>query len=358
MDTKESGRARELSLDFLKGFAMIMVVFFHNIQLNPDSVADNVFMMLGNTAVPCFFLVSGIPFFSKPFSMKKHLFRIFKIYLVTVAWRLIYMKLYCSFGAPAALSLGTLFSYLFLFQSLPGISTGHFWFMDALITVLLAAPLLKICKDEQPKLLLYLMAVLFAFNQLVADGNLFISLIGRLTGRTPWDISAFGEINPLSFRYSNYMFYYLLGAVLWERREKIKNPAGFGGILTALGLLGLTLVKYIQSGTFRWQGIHLASGYYWTSTILVATGLLFLTSSIKFDRCRFSAWFARNVGGATMGIFYLHIPFIFLLGRDLYPKICAYNGWVLNLTESLFITGISCAITWGVRKIPIVRGLF
>lgn len=348
--------SRDLSLDFLKGLAIVMVVFFHNIQLNPESIADNLFMLACNAAVPCFFLVSGSLFFSRPFSLAKHIRRMIRFYLVMVIWRGIYLALYHTWGAPVSGSLRTLFSYLFLFQSMNGIETSHFWFMDAMLTVMLIAPLLRICLESNRNIIWYILATLILFNQLLADGNLLLSLLAHTLGKPTPEISSFAEINPFSFRHSNYMTYYLLGFFLHEQKNRITKKAS--GLMMTAGLTGLAVVKYIQSGTIQWQNLHIASGYYWFSTMLLACGMFFFTARISFHQYAPLRFFARTAGTATMGIFYLHIPLIFLLRPVFTTYLADYNGWLLNLAESLLITAIACMITWAGKKIPVIKHLF
>lgn len=351
-----AGTGRDLSLDFLKGIAMLMVVFFHNLQLNPDSAADNLFMLAANAAVPCFFLVSGTLFFSRTFHMKKHIQRCIQLYLVMVVWRVLYLWFYHTLGTPVPGSLRTLLSYLLFFQSIEGVGTSHFWFIDALLTVMLIAPLLKYCRDTNRRLILYLMALLFLFNQLLADGNLLLAAAARLIGKPAPDVSQFAEISPFSLRHSNYMLYYLLGAELSERKEHISVKAA--GLMAAAGLTGLLLIKYLQSGTFRWQGLHITSGYYWISTMLLAGGAYLLAGHLPISSCAPLSAFSKTAGTSTLGIFYLHIPLITLLTPALFCHLAPWNGWIVNMAESLLIVLISCIIVWFGRKIPAVRRLF
>ncbi len=359
---------RNPALDFLKGIAIVMVVFFHNIQLNPDGFIDNLFMMAANAAVPCFFLVSGALFFSRPFDLKKHIRRMVRFYLVYVIWRACYLAFYVSQGAPLDGSLRALFSYHFLFQTMPGVETGHFWFMDAMLTVMLTAPLFHICWMQHRNLIPYLMGILFLFNQLLADGNLFLSVACPLIDKPVLDISSFAEVNPFSFRHSNYMLYYLLGAVLNESRKPDFKPdcpictclrkRSTAIFMMLAGLTGLVFIKYLQSGTALWQGLHVTSGYYWVSTMVLACGAFLFCGSLPYDKLLLFAWFARTVGTSTMGVFYLHIPLIFLLRPTLFARLAPYNGWILNLAESLLITAIACIVTWIGKKIPFVKHLF
>lgn len=352
--TPNTKKARDLSLDFLKGIAIVMVVFFHNIELNPDSLIDNLFMLAGNAAVPCFFLVSGALFFSRPFDMKKHLKRTLRFYLVYVIWRAFYLAFYVFHGAPFDGSLRKLVSYLFLFQTMSGVETGHFWFMDAMLTIMLAAPFFHICWTEHRNLIPYLLGILFLFNQFLTAGNLFFAIVCPLIGKPAPELSYFAEINPFNFRYSNYMVYYLLGAILLESDKKRFSAP----LLMLFGLSGLTLIKYLESGTLLWQGLHVTSGYYRISTLFLSCGAFLLVRQCPIETKKPLAWFARTVGSSTMGVFYLHMPLIFLLRPTLFAQCSAYHGWLLNLAESVFITGIACIITWLGKQIPIIRHLF
>ena len=40
MSRSAGNNSRDLTLDFLKSVSMVLVVFFHNIQLNPDSRSE------------------------------------------------------------------------------------------------------------------------------------------------------------------------------------------------------------------------------------------------------------------------------------------------------------------------------
>lgn len=363
-----TSKTRDLSLDLLKTTAIFLVVFFHNMQLNPNSIADNLFMMVGNAAVPCFFLASGAVFFHRPLSIKKQIHRILQAYLVMVIWRMVYLLLYVYWGAPLNGSLRALCSYLFFFQPMDGIGTAHFWFMDALLTVMMAAPLLYLCyhaaADYLPSsrmlpghstLLVFILGILLLFNQGPAVGNLFLSGFSHLLGKPAPDIAALAEINPFSFRYSNYMTYYLLGALLMEYKERLSGKTA--AILTGGGILGLLLIKYFQTGSFCWNNIHLSGGYYWLSTMCLAAGLFLISIRIPVQRWPVTSWIARVVGASTLGIFYLHIPLIYVLTPG-FTQITTWNGWLLNTAESFLIILLALIMIGIGRKIPLIRTLF
>lgn len=364
--TNQPAGGRDLSLDLLKAASILLVIFFHNGQLRPGGFLDNLLMLITSAAVPCFFLASGAVFFHRPFDLNRQIRRIVRFYLVIVAWKVVYLALYRYWGAPSNGSLGALLSYLFLFQSLDGVGTAHFWFMEAMLTLMFAAPVLYLCyhTDFAPasrlpghsRILLFLLAALFLFNQLTASAGLLLSCLERMMDKAQWGISALGEINPFSFRYSNYFTYYLLGGLLIEYKDRIS--ARTAAVLAAAGTLGLLLIKYIQTGSFVWDGVLLQSGYYWISTMLLSCGLFLLFTRTTVREATICGRIATHAGASTLGIFYLHIPLLYLLTPALFIKLEAYNGWALNLLESVLVVLLSLPIIWAGRRIPVVRNLF
>ncbi len=371
--------ARNLSLDLLKGVSIILVVFFHNLRLNPDSFADNLWMLACNAAVPCFFLASGAVFFQRPFQMKHHILRIIRTYAVLAAWRGIYLLFYgIHLGAGAGGSLRAFLSYMLTFTSIDGIPTGHLWFMEALIVVLLLAPILRLCREHSRPATLYLMAVLFFFNQLLNDGQFAVTLLSQWAGRSVWNITTMGQINPVNNLYSNYVLYFLLGAELTEQRDRFlvktssqtqgtddsrKSPFLSARILVpvammAAGLTGMVLIKYLQSGTFLWRDTHIVSGYYWISTMLLACGMFLTACLIPVNSIPALRLFSKTVGAATLGIFYLHMILFTLLDTRILTPLNPWNGWLLNLLESCLIAAIACGISLIGKKIPLARFLF
>lgn len=356
-------KSRDLSLDFLKSISVVLVVFFHNMQLNPDSIADNLFMMWGNAAVPVFFLVSGALFFTRPFSWKRHIYHILRFYLAMTAWKAIYLAIYHFLGVPFPASRRQLLTYLLLFGDIDGVSTGHLWFIEGMLAVLLAAPFLRVCMERDRNAAVYLLALCFVFNQLVGDANFVTGCLARIVGKEAWNVGSFAEINPLSFQYSNYMFFYMLGGFLQEKKQEKAVSLKANAAMTAVGLMGLMMIKYVQSGTFRWQNTHLSSGYYWISTILIAVGMFLSAAYIPMQNTRSGVGklvqgFSKAVGTSTLGIFYLHIPLIHILTPRLFQQAAAFNGWTLNLLESLAIVAVCWGIVWAGRKLPVIRWLF
>ncbi|WP_455155286.1 acyltransferase family protein [Stomatobaculum longum] len=142
MNTEQNGQ-RAVGLDLLKALAIILVVFLHNAQLNPGSVIDNAFMMLCTSAVPVFFMVTGAIQLNRTGSInyRRHLMSIGRLYALVICWKVLYAAfMHFFYAVPIDGSLSNLVNYIFLFQEIPGVSTGHFWYFQALIALYIILP--------------------------------------------------------------------------------------------------------------------------------------------------------------------------------------------------------------------------
>lgn len=353
-----SRRERDMTLDLIKAFAILMVVFLHNGQLNPDSVLDNISMLLPSAAVPLFFMASGAVFFQSRLDLKKHGKRILRLYLTMVFWKMIYLLVFLP-GYHYGEASREVLSYLLLFQPLDGVATGHFWFFQGMITVLLIAPMFYYCyrgarqqsEDgiDARAIMRYTVVVLVIFNQLLISGNFLLGVAAQLLGKGAWDITAFAEMNPFSFRYSNFLIYYLLGAVLLQYRDQCKTAVAV--LLTLGGVAGLAGIRFWQTGTWAWQGMQLQGIYYWSSTMALSIGLFLLAYRLPVKNSRILQWIARYVGTATLPIYCVHTLLIRYLTPMLFAKWMAWNGTLLNGAESLLIVGCILALYWSWRLV-------
>lgn len=344
---------RDVHLDLLKALAITMVVFFHNAQLNPNGIIDNALMMFCNSAVPIFFMVTGAVQLTREGTVdpKRHIKKVMVLYLYVICWKMIYaIFMHFFYHVHIDGSLSNLVNYVFLFQEVPGVSTGHFWYFQALITMYLILPLLRICKDE--KIIGYLMLVLFGFSSVVFDLALFFQFIGKITGKNIPNALLLTQMSPFHPTYAIYILCMFLGKCIYEQKGKCfcyKKVALFS---IGLGLVGLMVIKYIQSGVWTWQGVHIVSGYYYCSTLLIASGVfIFFVGRKSISKVEY--WIGKNIGQYTLGIFFLHILVYTILENILYKTIAPFNHWYINLIESAVIVGVSAMCTVIFEKVKI-----
>ena len=363
------GRERDLTLDLVKGIAILLVIMVHNMaHTNGESAADMVVMTFSQCAIPCFFMAAGAVYLNGPgdpagFGKKdavKQFRKIFRVYLGLAFWKALYLAVYHSFGAPVP-GMREILTYVFIFGSLPGVNTSHFWFMEAYITILLIAPLLKEVYLRNRGLFLYIAFVLFLFENGLTGAGLLVRLFCQfILHKEPFLLGNFGAVDPFHFQYSFCIFYYMVGGILYEKRREI--PRRHAAALFIAGLLGLILIRYSQYETFLWKGSMVVSGHFWVSTLLMAAGFFLLLTDLAGTEGpdvpgagsglpRAAEFFARTVGQSTEMIFYIHMPLLVMIDRALYPRLLPYDGILLCAAESLIPAALGVLLTFAVRGI-------
>lgn len=347
-------------LDRIKGISIIMVVFCHSAMLPEDSILGNIFMSISWGAVPCFFLVSGgLMNCSRSFSWKKYFIRLIRIYGVLVVWRVIYLLVFSAVN-DVSFSKESLFKYLFLFGNIDNVNTGVMWFMVAYLLVLLIYPVTWFLFNSEKsgeKIAAFLMAISFIGGIGVNFVDFFV---GILRDQTPINFPTVDKINmilPLG-DYKNCVFYFILGGFLFKYRNEISKffkskkvllftPA----VLALAGTAGLMIIKYVQSGSFRWKGVYINDGYTFVSTVVLAVGLYLLVQiNLNFPRKLFIDFIGKN----TMGIYYIHY---LLLGAclpllEINPDVFSF---FVNVLKTIVVVLISLLITCIIKKIPVVK---
>ncbi len=359
-----NGAERIAYLDFIRGISILLVVFCHFVLLNNEGVAGNVVMCLAWGAVPCFFMVSGgVLHQKKEFVWKKYICRLLQVYFVLCVWKIIYLLVTCLY-TNVSFSKVELITYIFLFGSISGVHTGVMWFTQAYLLLLLFYPIswfLFRHFEEGKKILFFLLILLFVIGPLLHGANFLLEIFSSVTGRNLLSLSSFNVILPFA-NSDNVIFYFLLGALLFNYKESImnyfRNKARRVWIpITCIGagVMGLMLIKYWQAGSFRWEGIYLDDGYSWISTILIAIGLYLLIQNY-LGRIRMR-WL-ECIGKNTMGIYYLHyILLAFLSTTVFWAGLAVYGSLLLNLIKAVVITVICLFVTIGLKHIPLIKRL-
>lgn len=177
MNTERSEQ-RAARLDLFKTLAITLVVFLHNVELSPGGVIGNVFMMFCTSAVPVFFIVMSTIQLNRVSSTgyRRHLASVGHLYVLAICWKTLYAaSMHFFYTVPIDDSLSNLVNYTFLFQEVPDVNTGHFWYFRALITLYFVLPLLRLYREKE--LLLCLMSLLFVFSCVILDLDLFFRLL-------------------------------------------------------------------------------------------------------------------------------------------------------------------------------------
>ena len=340
-------------LDFVKAVSIFLVVYCHHQVIPADSFVGNLLMLLAWGAVPCFFLCSGYVMLNREEAPEKALRRVLKTYSTMIIWKALYLMFYAAFR-DVELGPVRVIRYLLLFDSLDGVNTGHFWFMNAYIMTLLLLPVLTpLFARQNLKGMIWATGLCFAANQLVYSGNFLIGLLANRFGVTPFTLASLESALPFTGGCSYILGFFLLGSVLRLLREQGRREPMWGSIAAlVLGLSGLLYIKHCQTGSWLWAGKFLSGGYRFSSTALMAYGMFSLLMRVRGKAAR---WLGTIVGRSTMGIFYLHLPLLYLLATFVYPLLPAAL-WV-GIAKTLLVVTSATALTHFGKKLPILREL-
>lgn len=342
--------------NILKCLAIFLVVFCHMTMLKNDGIIDNIFMLFCWICVPCFFMVNGALLFNKNLDIKKHLKKTLMIYVVNLVWRLIYGIIAICFLKLDITNLTKIdiLEYLFLFGRIKGINTDHMYFIEALLGIYLIFPVLyqSFKNEEGKKSLIILCICLFVFAYGINASNFLFKLIGKgndLSISGVKAISLFGQ-------YAHFLLFFILGAFLHSQKHKIEKIKkiriiSFVGII--LGLLGLVFIKYTLNHTFRWEGIYLEKGYGRFCTFIMSISTFVFVQNI-FIKNKYIDKIINEIGGSTLGIYYMHVPLLVIFNKYLYGLI-KLKGVTVNIIKTIVIILISYGLTKIIKKISVLK---
>ena len=354
--------ARILYFDVIKGVSIILVVFCHFPTIPNESVAGNIFMTLAWAAVPCFMLVSGGLMHSKEsFGWKNYFIKLGRTYFQVVCWRAAYLLIYMTFKE-ATFGKVALIRYLLFFVDIPGLNTGHLWFMNAYLTCMLLYPItyafFNLYRENQTMKygVCFILALTAIRGIIIPTLNWICGHISNCLNLNTLDWSAFLSFIPFSVN-PFMIFYFLLGGILYNNhnliRARMKSTVPL--ILSGIGLFSLVMVKFADTGSFVWGGKYVKDGYYQLATVLLACGVYYVCINFLSNGIvsKILALFGKN----SLGIFYIHYIILSVCNTFIWPLLYGhgYYSFGLNCLKTFVISIISLVITLFLRKIPCVK---
>ena len=346
-------------LDTLKAVSMFLVIFCHYVMLPNGSILGNVLMSLSWAAVPCFMMTSGFLMHRKEVLKPKGYFRrLSHIYAAYVIWRLIYLAVYFAFGKVRP-TIKEVISYLFFARDLAEVNTGAMWYIVAYIAVLLLYPVTHFLYhggNKGKRVLAFLGCIAGVRGLLVPSVNWLIEKIMTAAGTEPISISYLNGLNPIA-NSANMLFYFILGAFLFEYRKEITafidrhRLLPYALVLT--GTAGIMFAKYVETGAFGWNGVYLTGGYTRITTLVASVGLFLCAASGRgHSPIRF---LGRMIGKYTMGIYYIHYILLAACSSIVYGYFRPYYSFGLNILKTILTAAFCTAVTIVMRKLPGIR---
>lgn len=344
-------------LDAVKATSILLVVFCHFVTLSNETIIGNFFMSLSWSAVPCFMMTSGALLHQKQeFLWSKYIRQMLRTYAVLCIWRLIYLLAYYPV-IELSYEKSELMQYIFLFKDLDSVNTGVMWYMIAYMVVMCLYPVTHhLFRNHGRKVLLFTMNLAFLSGIFIPSASWAATKLCDNLQLAPVSFGGFQRILPFS-NYGNMLFYFILGASLFEYKDDILSKIKHWILLPVvmIGTLGIMFIKYADTGTFSWAGTYLLNGYSHISVMLCSTAM-WLAFYRYSSRCRtLYHLLGKYIGQYTMGIYYLHYIILAVLSVTLYPLIKNKYSFGANCIKTILITTVCVILTKIIKKIPGIK---
>jgi surface polysaccharide O-acyltransferase-like enzyme len=301
-----------------------------------------------------FFFTNGALLLKKGLSIKKLIANMISIVLLFIFWGsvtlLILMPINHEF-----LSLREFLNALFYLKIH---WNNHLWFLGALCTIYIFFPLIKLAFDRQRKSLYFFLAVVFVMT----FGNVFLTqclnivrALFHMDGANTTK-NFFGLFNPFVGFYAYSIVYFILGGLLFERRNAFLERRWIkpSVILIIFCMTVLTLYGVMISRKFGevydlvWNGMV-------TIPVLLMVASLFILS-LQYNGQRKYSNIIRLVGQNSLGIYFVHVPWGTLLIK--YFKMFPYSTNIFtNVILAFVILVVSLFSVLLLKKNPLAGRL-
>lgn len=319
-----SNSSRNLYFDFLRGFAIVMVVGIHTMTntqpgLNTlEGICTAVFRLLLNCAVPLFLAISGFFLGSKRLdSNKDHLIflkkQVPKVYIPCLVFSLPYLVFTLFSGENGYLK--PIIEYFVCGFSI-------YYFVALIIQYYTLLPILNKFNNMRGMILTALIS------------TVSILLITYLQKMLALNLPLLFYAGPFPL----WIFFFFMGVYFSKRRRdyKIINPI----ILSIIGLI-MQVLEYqfwLGRGNFA-LGIKLSS-------FIFSAGIIWLLFSEKIEKRHTPNIIVKAIswiGGISFGIYLLHCYVIITVN-----KFIPYTSWI---EKWILVLGFSISLIWIVKKI-------
>ena len=306
------------NLDLMKALGILMVITIHVPLWKPEFMeTDSVGRLLQyafriiSEGVPVFVTINGLLLLKKKnMDLKAHAEKMLRLFLVLVLWGgvLATVGMYLDNNVDAFTLKDVLHAVLNIQVGAP--YTGVLWFLQNLLAVYLVYPMLWYLFNEKYDLYKYLFGVVSLFVLGLRTLGFVRDILAPRFGTDMLSrgIDFMYRLNPIGNGW--YVFYFMLGGIMWHNLEAIKSTRV---LLIVLGVLSwpaaFGLAYYISVST----GVTYDPSFNYGSIFMVAFILGMFALTIQFENNNAFTRLACSVGKNTLGMYLGHYLFIFLI---------------------------------------------
>lgn len=355
-DSETNKKKRYDNIDLLKLISIFMVISMHIPLFFTDFInthSINCFVQFGlrliSDGVLIFIFVNGFLLINKPFDLKKHIYKIIRMFFILLLWGTINVIIK-SIIRQENLSITKIISEV-LSLKLPHPYAGFLWFLQSLIGLYILFPLIKIVHDNNKKVYNYFAITIILFSVGINFVDIMCQLIGNLinvNNLSSLVLNNFNRINP----YVNTMFlcYFILGGVVYEKRNIFENKKNIT-IAVILGILSWIIAIIYGYAISKLLNKTYNDGYNYNQIFLMITviGLYALSTLYKNKNNNFINRFITSIGKNTMGIYLIHSIILEITKK--YVNVFSLHFYQ-RLIISIGVLICSWIISIGIMKIP------
>lgn len=359
---KEKAKNRIFYYDAVKALAIYLVCIYHYNNLDYNILdrqdfgvyVNYYFYGIPSMAVPLFFMVNGALLLNKPYKLEKHLQKIVYLYILIFLWSAISLIVFI----PIEGTLYSLKEFLKAWFYLKQGTSNHLWFLQALISVYLFFPFLKVIYDlPQRKLLKLFCLIIFVFS----FGNFFLnSLINAVEFIFGFNyikgdsFNFFPEVNPFGNYYYAF-FYFILGGIVSDKVANKENNISNKVLLMIFSIALLVLFLYgvimTKSNNVLYDTVW--RGYYSIMTLVMSTSTFLFFSRLNYKNETINHYLAI-IGSSTLGIYLVH-RFVGATTISYFHDLILSKTLVVNLLYGCLLILSSLVIILLLKKLPFIR---
>ena len=350
-------------IDLIKTIAIFFVLMYHCTLFSIDFLSDSspiyymhyFYRTILATCVPLFFFVNGYLLFGSKFDLRKHIFKIVKMTILTMVWAVITMCV-------LQVLRGEYFSIVEFLRAIWNWKEGwvnHLWFMGALICIYVIFPILKNAYDTNIRLFTY-----FAIScALFTIGNTFINHMGTvganllLGKKIVFDgFEFFNMFNPFRGIYGYTLVYFCVGGLAYRFQGELtkisikkRNVISVLGIVVSCSALFAIGCLYSKLNGSIWDVVW--NGYDTIFTLINVLCIFVLSLNWQKD-----SRIVRTISSNTLGIYFIHINILYPLIP--YMENCVFlSNPIVNILINVLVLGVCVCICIVLRKCPFISKL-
>lgn len=354
-------------IDVIEVLAIVFVVTYHSrifswnilYEANAEEYINYMLQAILSVGVPLFFFANGYLLFSKKFELKKHIYKMIRMTMLTIVWGIILLLVIM----PIVDVYFTPQEFLVALRDWKAGWINQLWYMGALICIYVFFPLIKNAYDSNKKVFYYFVAIcaMMTFgNKLLNEIHAFIMSITQGT-RIIASQNMFNMFNPFRGIYGFAIVYFCLGGIalqLQHRLEKYNRR-----IVTIVAMVSIVVCSVLLTLWGIW--CSKLTGILWDivwdgyDTLFTLVNVIMIFALCYIYQKPSVKWISKGVrliSENTLGIYFLHVP-IFLLTMERAMESNFLSSYLGNLLYGFFVVMVSLLLALILKRIPVIKQL-